>query len=111
MTKNFEQWSGAFSEMDIQVRDVVESGNNVAILFEAKGRHTGEIELAPGETVPATNKVVKMDVAEFLTIDRNGKIARDHTIFDMAGMMTQLGLLPSPQGATQPGQSRSARSR
>lgn len=97
--KNFEQWSTAFSELDFTVKDVIEAGNKVAIHFDAKGRHTGELEVAPGEHVPATNKLVRMEVAEFLTIGSDGRISKDETLFDVAGMLAQLGLMPSPHAA------------
>lgn len=101
LRKNFDVWSRALSEMRCEIQDIVQSGESVAILFNAQARQTGEMELAPGETIPATNKVAKLDVAEFLTIDSNGRITRDRTIFDVASMMMQLGLLPSPQSSAQ----------
>lgn len=94
LRKNTEKWFQGFDNIRFDVKDVIQTGNKAAILFEASGRHSGELEIAPGERIPATNKNVKMEIAEFVTLDDNGKITRDHTIFDAASMMTQLGLLP-----------------
>lgn len=106
--ENYLQWSKAFSEMRVDLRDVVTSGNDVALRFEVSGRHTGDLTLGPGETIPATNKNVRMEVADFLKIDGSGKIVSDHTLFDVAAMLIQLGLMPSP-GATAPGEGVRAR--
>jgi steroid delta-isomerase-like uncharacterized protein len=99
---NFEKWSTAFSEITFTVRDLVQSGDKVALYAEAKGRNTGELELGPGERIPPTNKMVTMPIAEFLTISPQGKITKDHTVFDSLGMMVQLGLAPGPQAAGKP---------
>lgn len=90
MRRNFEQWSSAFGEMDFKIREIVQSAGHVACLYEVRAKHTGSLDLGGGERLEATNKVAKLDVAEFLTIDASGKIARDETIFDLAGMMAQL---------------------
>lgn len=97
--KNLQQWSGAFSEVKMNVREIYGSGDKIAILLDVSGRHTGELELAPGEVVPATNKTARTEMAEFLTI-QNGKIVKDVGIFDMASLMQQLGLMPDPQAAS-----------
>lgn len=92
--KYVQQWSSAMSEIKIDVKDTIASGNKVAILVDVSGRHTGELELGPGETIPATNKTVRLELANFLTLDGQGKVVKDHSLFDVASMMTQLGLLP-----------------
>lgn len=91
--ENLEHWSSAFSEFDFKVRDVVQSGNKVALLYDAKVRHTGALEIAPGETIGPTDRTVRMEVSEFLTISDDGKITKDLTIFDQASMLSQLGLM------------------
>lgn len=98
--KNVEQWSSAMSEMKVDIKETITSGNKTVVLFEAHGRHTGELEIAPGEKIPATNKSVRLEVANFLTFDNSGKITKDHSIFDVASMMMQLGLLPDTQRAS-----------
>ena len=101
--KNWEQWSTAFGELEASLQHGIVSGNKAAILIDMKGRHTGDLALGPGETVPATNKTVKQQIAAFLTLDSEGKIVRDQTVFDLASMLQQLGLMPSPQtGAVPP---------
>lgn len=93
---NLQSWSRSFGDLDFRVKDVVRSGNKVALLIDARARHTGPIPLGPSETARATNKVVNLEVGEFLTLRQDGKITSDHTVFDMASMMQQLGIVPTP---------------
>lgn len=88
--RNFEQWSGAFSEVKFDVQDVVSSGGKVALRIGATARHTGTLDLGQGQTLPPSNRIVHMEVAEFLTLDQRGAIKRDETIFDVAGMLEQM---------------------
>lgn len=97
--QNFLQWSKAFGEANVNVKDAIVQGNDVALRYEMTGRHVGDLELSPGETIPATNRSATVRVAEFIKLDAKGKIVADRAVFDVASMMTQLGLLPSPQGA------------
>ena len=102
--QNLRQWTTAMGETTFTLREAVTSPTHVALLMQVRARHTGEMELAPGERIPATNKPVQMDLANFLTLDAQGKIVKDQLIFDVAGMMTQLGLMPGAgQGAAERG--------
>lgn len=91
--ENIEHWSSAFSEFDFKLKDMIQSGDKVALLYDAKARHTGALEIAPGETVAPTSRTIRLAVSEFLTISADGKISKDVTIFDQASMLSQLGLM------------------
>lgn len=95
---NLAGWFRALSEMSFTPKEIVESANSIAMVVEARARHTGDLVLSPGETIPPTNKNVLIEFAQFLTLDENGRILKDHVYFDLAQMMQQLGLMPSPQG-------------
>ena len=97
--ESIEKWSAAFSELKMNVKDIIQSGNKVAITMEVTARNTGEMEAGPGETFPVTNKTATLQVAEILTIE-NGKITRDYTYFDVMGMLVQLGLAPGAELAS-----------
>lgn len=45
--------------------------------------------------IPATYKRVRLPFCE-LTRMENAKIAEERVYFDLAGMLTQLGLMPNP---------------
>lgn len=91
-----ESWFNAFSEMTITLTQSVQSGNEHALLQRFRGRHTGELEMAPGERIPATNKPAEIEVAEFIRVNDAGKIVRDAVVLDTGQLLMQLGLLPSP---------------
>lgn len=90
-----QSWAEGFSDTKLEVKQVVQSGKDVAILQRCRGRHTGEFEVAPGERIAPTNKTIDFDVAEFVTLNDQGKIVRDVGIMDQALLMRQLGLMPS----------------
>lgn len=103
LRSTLEAWFSAFSEMSIKATQTIQSGEEVAILQRCKGRHTGELQIMPGERIPATNKTAEVDVAEFVRLDAQGKIVRDVAIMDSAQLLMQLGVLP---GAAQDAASR-----
>lgn len=96
LRKTTDAWFNAFSEMRLEVTQLIQSGNDIAILQHCKGRNTGELEMSPGERLPATNKTVEIDVAEFVKINEQGKVVRDVVIMDSALLMMQLGHMPAP---------------
>ena len=95
-----EGWMNGFSDTKIDVKDVIQQGNSVAIVQRCTALHTGDFEVAPGERVPATNKRVEIDVAEFIRLNEQGKIVRDLGFMDTAQLMRQLGVLPSASQRT-----------
>ncbi|MDC0767432.1 ester cyclase [Streptomyces sp. HD] len=57
------------------------------------GRNTGPIQLPSGETIPATQKEIKIRGVDFATV-RDGKIVEYRLYFDEMEFLGQLGLLP-----------------
>lgn len=100
--ENTKAWFEAFSEMEIRLKESVVQGSKAALLYECTGRHTGDFHLAPGETIPATNKRASVEVTEFVTLDAQGKVTKDVVLMDSGKLLTQLGIIPQP-GATQAG--------
>jgi hypothetical protein len=48
----------------------------------------------PGGDLPPTNRTVQLRGAIFVRFNNNGEIEEERRYFDMAAMMTQLGLGP-----------------
>jgi predicted ester cyclase len=93
--KDFKQmeseWYDAFPDMHYTIDDMVAEGDKVAARVTMTGTHKGEIM-----GIPPTNKKVTVSG---IVIDRfaGGKIVEDNGIFDMLGLMRQLGLVPTPK--------------
>jgi hypothetical protein len=77
--------------MHVTIDDMVAEGDKVATRVTMTGTHKGEIM-----GIPPTNKKVTVSG---IVIDRfaGGKIVEDNGIFDMLGLMRQLGLVPTPK--------------
>ena len=75
---------------------LVPGENKAAFYWRGTGTHTGAID-PPG--LAATGKSVEFYGADFHEY-RDGKVARLRIVFDMADLMTQLGVLP-PAGSRQ----------
>ncbi|WP_416983261.1 ester cyclase [Streptomyces sp. T028] len=58
------------------------------------GRNTGPIQLPTGESLPATNKEVRIRGVDFATVDAEGRIVDYRLYFDEMEFLEQLGLLP-----------------
>jgi steroid delta-isomerase-like uncharacterized protein len=89
-------WFEAFSEMQIRLTQNVVNDRNVALLYECNGRHTGELEIGPGERIPPTNKSARVQVAEFTTLGPDGKVVKTIALMDSAKLLQQLGVMPTP---------------
>lgn len=81
----------AFPDMSLTVEHLVADGDLVAARVTARGTHTGDFEGIPatGRTI---SHVAEMDVFRI----QDGKIVEVWHLYDVFGMLTQLGLLPQP---------------
>ena len=78
----------AFPGMKMTVDDIITEGDKVVARWTAVGKHKGELM-----GIPATDKDVTVTG---ISIDRiaGGKIVESWGEFDLAGMLTQLGVMP-----------------
>ncbi|MEU1514784.1 nuclear transport factor 2 family protein [Streptomyces sp. NPDC005811] len=58
------------------------------------GRNTGPIQLPTGESLPATDKEVRIRGVDFAKVDAQGRIVDYRLYFDEMEFLGQLGLLP-----------------
>jgi hypothetical protein len=58
------------------------------------GRNTGPIQLPTGETLPPTQKEIRIRGVDFATVDDTGHIVDYRLYFDEMEFLDQLGLLP-----------------
>lgn len=78
----------AFPDVQFTMEDILMQGNCVSLVWKAEGTHQGVLM-----NIPATGKKVAITGVSILTII-NGKIVRGLYIWDVAGMLRGLGLLP-----------------
>ena len=87
-------WHTAFPDAKGEVTNQLADGDQVLTEVTFRGTHTGPLAGPNGMTVPATNKKIDMHVA-FVDWFKGGKIQRERSYFDLAGLMQQLGVTPT----------------
>jgi steroid delta-isomerase-like uncharacterized protein len=78
----------AFPNLSYSLLDYVEKDDQLVLHWVAKGHHHG-----PLMKIPATGKAVEMNGMSILTL-KDGKFIKGKVIWDMAGLLRQIGLLP-----------------
>lgn len=92
-----QNWIDAFSDASTEVTAVYAGDDFAVVEFTGRGTHDGVLR-SPGGDVPPTGRTVENRFCDVLRIE-NGKISRSRTYFDVATMLAQLGLMPTPEGA------------
>ena len=80
---------GAFPDLTHTIEDVIAEGDRAAVRFRLTGTHSGEFMGAP-----ASGKAVDVGAMVLMDID-SGKVTELRGEFDEAGMLRQMGALPS----------------
>jgi steroid delta-isomerase-like uncharacterized protein len=78
----------AFPDLRFTGNDVVVQDDQVVLSWTAHGTHCG-----PLLNIPPTGRTIDIRGVSMLTI-RNGKVARGFYLWDVAGMLRSIGLLP-----------------
>ena len=92
----YAQLLGAFPDVHVTLKRVVEQGDAVAVEYESVATNAGPLSLPTGEQLPATNKHVEVRAVSLGTFDHEGRIKNQREYFDQAEMLAQLGLMPHP---------------
>jgi predicted ester cyclase len=81
---------GAFPDLHHTFEDQAAEGDKVATRLTFRGAHNGDFQ-----GIPPTGKAVAFGDT---VIDRfwDGKLAEHWSMFDMMGLMQQLGVIPTP---------------
>ena len=78
----------AFPNLSVTLDDVVVDGNRVAMAWTWCGTHRGTFM-----RIPPTGRHVTVRGTSFLTV-QNGQIQKGTRVWDLAGLLRGLGLLP-----------------
>jgi steroid delta-isomerase-like uncharacterized protein len=80
----------AFPDLEHRIEDVLATAESVVVRFVLHGTHGAEFF-----GIPATRRSIEVPAHVILHV-RAGKVERLLGIFDEAGLLRQLGVLPSP---------------
>lgn len=84
-----EKFFSAFPDLEIYPVDWVGNTNKLSLYWEARGTHKGNIL-----NIPPTGKAIRVRGVSFLQVENN-KITQAKHLWDMAGMLRHIGLLPA----------------
>ena len=85
-------WRAAYPDAHGEIQNRVVSGNQAVGEILWTGTNQGSLN-----GMPPTNKRVQVRAVAVVT-EEGGKIARIRHYIDVAGMLTQLGVMPEPPG-------------
>ena len=85
MVKSYLQ---TFPDLRFVEEDVVVQGNRAVLVWTAHGKHGGELM-----RIPPTGRNIAVRGASVLTVE-GGKVTRGLYIWDVAGLLRSIGLLP-----------------
>lgn len=77
----------AFPDMQYWFLHFAEEGENLALVYEVSGTHSG-----PFNRIPATGITDRMTCLDFFRF-REGRIAEMWTMFDELGMLMKMGVV------------------
>lgn len=88
LQKNLQELRTAFPDINIKIEDLVAEGDKVICRWTGTGTHKGEyLGLSP-----TNKKSTVLGFQEFRL--SNGKVVEDWIIWDTAGFMRQIGVIP-----------------
>ena len=90
--ENQVAWYRAFPDVKIDTSKTLISENYIVIEFTFTGTNSGPMKTPEGD-LPATGRTVSVMGIMILKTTPEGLIAEDHTYYDTADFMKQLGLL------------------
>jgi steroid delta-isomerase-like uncharacterized protein len=84
----FEEYYRSFPDLELSKDQTVIEGDRVALFWTATGTHKGTIM-----NIPATGRVIRVQGVNRLYL-LDGMVHETLTIWDVAGLLRSIGLLP-----------------
>jgi steroid delta-isomerase-like uncharacterized protein len=81
----------AFPDLEFELGATLQDGNTVAGEGRFRGTHRGVL-VTEQRDVPPTGRRVELGAASFWRLDGQGRILEDRRYFDLAGILSQLGV-------------------
>jgi steroid delta-isomerase-like uncharacterized protein len=92
VAKDVADWFNAFPDITASHARRVSDGDSYAVEWDMEGTHEGSL-VTPEGHVPATGRTVRMTVVTIGRLDADGRIAEERRAYDLAGILSQLGLM------------------
>ena len=89
----YRLWFTAFPDLSIGITDMLIDGNNVVLLVDICGTHSGDFF-----GLPATGRRVQVPGAFVYELE-NGEIVHERRILDFTGVLVQVGVLKAKPAA------------
>ena len=90
----FHMYRAAFPDLRMEPEDVLVAGDKAIARVHATGTHQGEFL-----GMPATGKRIDVAVIDIMRFGDDGLVHEHWGLFDLLGMMQQLGAIPAPAPA------------
>jgi steroid delta-isomerase-like uncharacterized protein len=78
----------AFPDIQLTLDEAIVQGNRAALIYTVRGTHTGSIM-----RIPATGRTIEIQGVSLITVE-HGQITHGAAIWDVAGLLRTIGLLP-----------------
>lgn len=86
--ESYAYWFQAFPDLAYTSTDLVIDGDRVAQFFTLRGTQS-----KPFGGIPATNRRIDFSGVVLFTIGADGRFVRDQRLYDVSGVLLQLGML------------------
>jgi steroid delta-isomerase-like uncharacterized protein len=96
--RNAEGWLTAFPDVDVELLNVVASGDWAVAEAVGRGTHSGPMQTPMGE-VPPTGTKMELHFCSVVKV-RDGKIVEERDYYDAMTIANQLGLMPEQAAST-----------
>jgi ketosteroid isomerase-like protein len=96
--RNAEGWLTPFADVNVEVTNVVSSGDWAVAECVGRGTHSGPMQTPMGEVAP-TGKQIELHFCSLVKV-RDGKMVEGRDYYDAMTIASQLGLLPEPAAST-----------
>lgn len=90
-----EGFKRAMPDARLNVHSIIVSGDRVAVQGSFTGTHTAPLVSPQGE-IPPTGRSIDLPFADFFTL-KDGKVVKHQLYYDQIVLLSQLGLMPSPE--------------
>ena len=87
-SRNMERYLRAFPDLRFVEQDLIVQGNRAVLVWKANGTHEGRLM-----NIPPTGRRIAVHGTSVLTVEV-GKILRGLYVWDVAGLLRSIGLLP-----------------